>query len=167
MNQCSSGTCITSSSFAGNDELVAVEDSIDVGNVLWIFLDCLCQKLSGSIKVTRWEHKYNVFPWQMWKNDSDTNTCDYIKVISGGPRCTIPIPVEAFNFWIHVLGTPLNLYQNLAYAETPMILKLLCILSWFYLQDTSMTAIPSLKYQKLSAFYNMYAFRWSKCKITR
>ena len=34
-------TCITSSSFAGNDELVAVEDSIDVGNVLWIFYDCL------------------------------------------------------------------------------------------------------------------------------
>ncbi len=30
----------TSSSFAGNDELVAVEDSIDVGNVLWIFYDC-------------------------------------------------------------------------------------------------------------------------------
>ncbi len=26
--------CVTSSSFAGNDELVAVEDSIDVGNVL-------------------------------------------------------------------------------------------------------------------------------------
>ena len=34
-------TCITSSNFAGNDELVAVEDSIDVGNVLWIFYDCL------------------------------------------------------------------------------------------------------------------------------
>ena len=25
-----------------NDELVAVEDSIDMGNVLWIFYDCLC-----------------------------------------------------------------------------------------------------------------------------
>ncbi len=46
MNQCSSAVvfweCITSSSFAGNDELVAVEDSIDVGNVLWMFFDCLC-----------------------------------------------------------------------------------------------------------------------------
>ncbi len=38
-------TCITSSSFAGNDELVTVEDSIDVGNVLWIFYDCLSLKL--------------------------------------------------------------------------------------------------------------------------
>ena len=27
--------------FDGNDELVAVEDSIDVGNVLWIFYDYL------------------------------------------------------------------------------------------------------------------------------
>ena len=36
---------ITSSSFAGNDELVAVEDSIDVGNVLWIFFDCLSEVL--------------------------------------------------------------------------------------------------------------------------
>ena len=36
--QCS---CITSSSFAGNDEIVAVEESIDVGNVRWIFYDCL------------------------------------------------------------------------------------------------------------------------------
>ena len=34
-------TCVTSSSFAGNDELVAVEDSTDVGNVLWMFYDCL------------------------------------------------------------------------------------------------------------------------------
>ena len=31
----------TSSSFAGNDDLVAVEDSIDVGNVLWMFYNCL------------------------------------------------------------------------------------------------------------------------------
>ena len=29
--------------FALNDELVAVEDSLDVGNVLWIFYDCLCK----------------------------------------------------------------------------------------------------------------------------
>ena len=47
MNQCSSAatlihcTCIKSSNFAGNDELVAAEDSIDVGNVPWIFYDCL------------------------------------------------------------------------------------------------------------------------------
>ncbi len=34
-------TCVTSSSFAGNDELVAVEDSIDVGNVLYISYDRL------------------------------------------------------------------------------------------------------------------------------
>ncbi len=42
-------TCITSSSFAGNDELVAVEDSIDVGNVLWIFYDCLYGKPNVTI----------------------------------------------------------------------------------------------------------------------
>ncbi len=41
---CFWGTCVTISSFAGNDELVAVEDSIDVSNVLWICYDCLsCQ----------------------------------------------------------------------------------------------------------------------------
>ncbi len=32
-----SSTCVPSSSFAGNDELIAVEDSIDVGNVLYTF----------------------------------------------------------------------------------------------------------------------------------
>ncbi len=40
---CIHSTCVTSSSFSGNDELVAAEDSIDVGNVLWIFYDCLWQ----------------------------------------------------------------------------------------------------------------------------
>ncbi len=34
--------CVKTGGFAGNDELVAVEDSIDVDNVLWIFYDCLC-----------------------------------------------------------------------------------------------------------------------------
>ncbi len=37
--------CIAKSlivSFAGNDELVAVEDSIDLGNVLLIIYECLC-----------------------------------------------------------------------------------------------------------------------------
>ncbi len=33
--------CETSSSFAGNDELVAMEDSIDVGYVLYIIYDRL------------------------------------------------------------------------------------------------------------------------------
>ncbi len=33
--------CVTSSSFAENDELVAVEDSIYVGNILHILLDSL------------------------------------------------------------------------------------------------------------------------------
>ncbi len=35
-------TRVKSSNFAGNDELVAVEDSIDVGNVLYIVYDSLC-----------------------------------------------------------------------------------------------------------------------------
>ncbi len=33
---------IFTSSFAWNDELDAVEDSIDVGNVLYIIFDSLC-----------------------------------------------------------------------------------------------------------------------------
>ncbi len=50
-------TCITSSSFAGNDELVAVEDSIDVGNVLWIFYDSLWLPSFGIMNgnVCHWE----------------------------------------------------------------------------------------------------------------
>ncbi len=38
-------TCVTCSSFAGNNELVAVEDSIDVGNVLWMFYDYLWESV--------------------------------------------------------------------------------------------------------------------------
>ncbi len=45
-----------------------------------------------------------------WSPGQSICLCICIKGISGGPRCTISIPVEAFNFWSHVLGIPLNLY---------------------------------------------------------
>ena len=32
----------------------------------------------------------------------------FIKGTSGGPRCTKPIPVEACNFWSHVLGITIH-----------------------------------------------------------
>ncbi len=32
------------------------------------------------------------------------------KGTSGGPKCTIPVPMEAYNLWSHVIDIPLNLY---------------------------------------------------------
>ncbi len=34
-------SCLTSNDFAVQTEMVAVETSIDVGNIIWIFCDCL------------------------------------------------------------------------------------------------------------------------------
>ncbi len=38
-------SCLTIKDFAVQAEMVAVETSIDVGNILWIFYDCLYQKI--------------------------------------------------------------------------------------------------------------------------
>ncbi len=35
-------SCLTINVFAVQAEMVAVETSVDVGNILWIFYDCLC-----------------------------------------------------------------------------------------------------------------------------
>ncbi len=39
--QCS---CLTINDFPVQAEMVAVETSVDVGNILWIFYDCLWEK---------------------------------------------------------------------------------------------------------------------------
>ncbi len=49
-------TCVPSSSFAGNEELVAVEDFIDVGNVLYISYDCLWVQLDTLKSVKTLSH---------------------------------------------------------------------------------------------------------------
>ncbi len=54
----------TDCSFAGNDELIAVEDSIDVGNVLWIFYNCLCcliRKLLNDMEVVKVIFEFSQF----------------------------------------------------------------------------------------------------------
>ena len=40
--------CLTTNDFAVQAEMVTVETSIDVGNILWIFYDCLYYVLRSS-----------------------------------------------------------------------------------------------------------------------
>ena len=68
-------TCLTINDIAVQAEMVAVEIfSIDVGNILWIFYDCLHHAEQGLkvIEVGGWALLNQVFDFQLGKIHSET-----------------------------------------------------------------------------------------------
>ena len=70
-------TCVRSSSFGGNDGLVAVEDSIDVGNVVYIIYDSLWSQMWTPPLWLRLESYYpiNFQTLKKWLGGSNLHAC--------------------------------------------------------------------------------------------
>ncbi len=82
--------------------------------------------LSGPITACHWlvepEDQYPVlFTWMVWtwsKLDGGA-----FKGTSGGPKCTIPVPMEAHNLWSHVIDIPLRWSD---YIRRATLISILC-----------------------------------------
>ena len=86
--------CVTSSGLAGNDELVAVDSFIDVGNILWIFYDCLCPQFLKSYSLPPYINVFMIWVWHCRVHDAwhlkNTTGVEIIPLSHPGPI----LPVE-------------------------------------------------------------------------
>ncbi len=73
------------------------------GSDSWFFISLVKLRICQNF----WCHPYYVFALSIYIY---LVTAYLLKGTSGGPRCSIPKPVKAYNFWSHVLGISLNLY---------------------------------------------------------